>query len=46
MWHATILTIFPEMFPGPLGTSLAGGEGKNRDCRLSLWGIQAIAIDV
>ena len=24
MWHATLLTIFPEMFPGPLGTSLAG----------------------
>jgi tRNA (guanine37-N1)-methyltransferase len=24
MWHASILTIFPEMFPGPLGLSLAG----------------------
>ena len=24
MWRATILTIFPEMFPGPLGLSLAG----------------------
>src|SRR5262245_5134155 len=24
MWHATVLTIFPEMFPGPLGASLAG----------------------
>ena len=23
-WQATILTLFPEMFPGPLGTSLAG----------------------
>jgi tRNA (guanine37-N1)-methyltransferase len=23
-WHATVLTIFPEMFPGPLGVSLAG----------------------
>jgi tRNA (guanine37-N1)-methyltransferase len=23
-WHATVLTIFPEMFPGPLGLSLAG----------------------
>lgn len=21
-WHATVLTLFPEMFPGPLGTSL------------------------
>jgi tRNA (guanine37-N1)-methyltransferase len=24
MWRATVLTIFPEMFPGPLGFSLAG----------------------
>ncbi|TMJ94901.1 MAG: tRNA (guanosine(37)-N1)-methyltransferase TrmD, partial [Alphaproteobacteria bacterium] len=24
MWRATILTIFPEIFPGPLGLSLAG----------------------
>ena len=31
IWRATTLTIFPEMFPGPLGLSLAGkalGEGK------------------
>jgi tRNA (guanine37-N1)-methyltransferase len=24
MWRAGILTIFPDMFPGPLGFSLAG----------------------
>lgn len=24
MWRATVLTIFPDMFPGPLGQSLAG----------------------
>jgi tRNA (guanine37-N1)-methyltransferase len=24
MWHATVLTIFPEMLPGPLAYSLAG----------------------
>lgn len=24
MWRATVLTIFPDMFPGPLGLSLAG----------------------
>jgi tRNA (guanine37-N1)-methyltransferase len=24
MWRATVLTIFPEMFPGPLASSLAG----------------------
>ena len=23
-WRATLLTLFPEMFPGPLGHSLAG----------------------
>ena len=31
IWRATVLTIFPEMFPGPLGLSLAGNalaEGK------------------
>jgi tRNA (guanine37-N1)-methyltransferase len=34
MWRATVLTLFPEMFPGPLGVSLVGkalGEG--------LWGL-------
>ncbi len=24
MWRASVLTIFPEMFPGPLASSLAG----------------------
>jgi tRNA (guanine37-N1)-methyltransferase len=24
MWRASVITIFPEMFPGPLGVSLAG----------------------
>jgi tRNA (guanine37-N1)-methyltransferase len=24
MWRTTVLTLFPEMFPGPLGVSLAG----------------------
>src|ERR1700704_5110614 len=24
MWRAAVLTLFPEMFPGPLGVSLAG----------------------
>lgn len=31
IWTATVLTLFPEMFPGPLGHSLAGralAEGK------------------
>lgn len=24
MWHASIFTLYPDMFPGPLGTSLSG----------------------
>ena len=23
-WRATVLTLFPDLFPGPLGHSLAG----------------------
>jgi tRNA (guanine37-N1)-methyltransferase len=41
-FHATVLTLFPEMFPGPLGVSLAGralGDGiwslEARDIRAS-----------
>src|ERR1700754_818084 len=34
MWRASILTIFPDMFPGPLGHSLAG---KARD--KGLWAL-------
>lgn len=36
MWRATILTLFPEMFPGPLGLSLAG-DGLAR----GLWALEA-----
>jgi tRNA (guanine37-N1)-methyltransferase len=39
LWRATVLTIFPEMFPGPLGSSLAGkalADGK--------WGLEVIDI--
>ncbi len=39
MWRASILTIFPEMFPGPLGVSLAG---KALQC--GLWSLDAIDI--
>ena len=35
-WSATILTIFPEMFPGPLGVSLAGKALAN-----GLWSLEA-----
>jgi tRNA (guanine37-N1)-methyltransferase len=39
MWAATVLTIFPDMFPGPLGLSLAG---KARD--KGLWSLEAVDI--
>jgi tRNA (guanine37-N1)-methyltransferase len=39
MWHATVLTIFPEMFPGPLGTSLAG-----KALAAGLWTLEAVDI--
>ena len=38
-WRATILTLFPEMFPGPLGVSLAG---KARAA--GLWTLEACDI--
>jgi tRNA (guanine37-N1)-methyltransferase len=39
MWAATVLTIFPEMFPGPLGSSLAGKALAN-----GLWSLKAADI--
>jgi tRNA (guanine37-N1)-methyltransferase len=36
MWRATILTLFPEMFPGPLGLSLAG-----KAVAAGLWSLEA-----
>ena len=36
-WTATVLTIFPEMFPGPLGLSLSG-RARERD----LWRLDAV----
>jgi tRNA (guanine37-N1)-methyltransferase len=39
MWRATVFTLFAEMFPGPLGVSLAG-EAHAR----GLWHLEAIDI--
>jgi len=39
MWRASVLTIFPEMFPGPLGLSLAG-----KALGAGLWGLDTIDI--
>ena len=38
-WRATVLTLFPEMFPGPLGVSLVGGALAG-----GLWSLAAMQI--
>ncbi|MGP1256792.1 MAG: tRNA (guanosine(37)-N1)-methyltransferase TrmD [Kiloniellales bacterium] len=38
-WQATVLTLFPEAFPGPLGLSLAG-KGLEKD----IWRLEAVDI--
>ena len=38
-WLATVLTLFPEMFPGPLGLSLAGKGLKD-----GLWRLETVDI--
>ena len=36
IWRTTVLTLFPEMFPGPLGVSLAG-----KALASGLWALEA-----
>lgn len=38
-WHVNLLTLFPEMFPGPLGQTLAGRALEN-----GLWSFTALNI--
>jgi tRNA (guanine37-N1)-methyltransferase len=38
-WRASVLTLFPEMFPGPLGYSLAGKALENR-----IWSLETVQI--
>lgn len=38
-WHARVLTLFPEAFPGPLGVSLAGKALKD-----GLWELETVNI--
>jgi len=44
-WRATILTLFPEMFPGPLGVSLSGKALASGIWALEARDIRACAID-
>ena len=45
MWRATVLTLFPDMFPGPLGMSLAGKALAGGIWRLDAVDIRAYATD-
>ena len=38
-WRATVLTLFPSMFPGPLGQSLAG-----RALEAGVWSLETLDI--
>lgn len=44
-WTAQILTLYPEMFPGPLGTSLSGKALKDGIWSLETLDIRAFARD-
>ncbi len=39
MWRSTVITLFPEMFPGPLGISLVG-----QALRSGLWSLKTVNI--
>jgi tRNA (guanine37-N1)-methyltransferase len=45
MWRASVLTIFPDMFPGPLGASLAGKALANGAWSLDVVDIRGFAAD-
>ena len=38
-WRATVLTLYPDMFPGPLGGALAGRALERR-----IWSLECIDI--
>ena len=44
-WQAKVLTLFPEMFPGPLGVSPAGRALEDRLWQLSTLNIRDFAYD-
>lgn len=44
-WRAQILTIFPDMFPGPLGASLAGKALQQKIWQLDVLDIRDFATD-
>ncbi|MHA1523900.1 MAG: tRNA (guanosine(37)-N1)-methyltransferase TrmD [Alphaproteobacteria bacterium] len=45
VWHASVLTLYPEMFPGPFAVSLAGRALDNDLWRLTAHNIRRSATD-
>lgn len=43
--HFDILTLFPEMFPGPLNASILGKALTNKKISVDLWNIRDYALD-
>ena len=39
MWRVSVLTLFPDIFPGPLGASLAG-----KALQAGVWSLDAVDI--
>lgn len=44
VWHAQLITLFPEMFPGPLATSLVGTALEGGHWRLSTVDVRQFGI--
>jgi tRNA (guanine37-N1)-methyltransferase len=44
-WHAVVVTLYPEMFPGPLGASLSGRALEDGIWRLDTVNIRDFATD-
>lgn len=45
LWHAQVLTLFPDMFPGPLGMALAGKALEDGLWKLDILNIRDAAPD-
>ncbi|MCE2716210.1 MAG: tRNA (guanosine(37)-N1)-methyltransferase TrmD [Pseudomonadota bacterium] len=45
MWQATVFTLFPETFPGPLGHSIAGKAQQQNLWKLNTINIRDFALD-
>ena len=44
MWTANILTLFPDLYPGPLGSSILGEARKNGKWYLNITDLKLITL--